>query len=206
MSTDKDDDLTANLAFMKAMVSEGPRVQVSAGLLFLVAGLVYGLVCLVYVWQIRFNVQLSPAIWLTLSIAPTAIFFVALGYVIWRDRKIGNHGVATRAVNASYGSAGLANLFVSITFGYVAITEKMMLIWLLYPIAMCIFQGSVWYIAFMVRKKVWLLGASVGWFLTSLLLAWLIRDTGSYLLVLGIALISLMGGSGFYMMRTAKAD
>ena len=203
MNADSDNDLSANLAFVKALVSDGPRMQASAGLIFLVAGLAYGIDCLIYVWQIRGNVALSPLVWLLLAVAPPTVFFVALFYVLWRDRKLANHGVATRAVNAAYGSAGLANLFVALSFGYVAMLEKSMTIWLLYPIAMCAFQGSVWYVAFMVRRKLWLLGASAGWFVTTLLLAWLIRDTGSYLLVLGIALVGLMGGSGWYMMRQA---
>lgn len=196
-------DVHKDLAFMKALVSEGPRMQATSGLIFLVAGLAYGIDCLIYVWQIRFNVPLSPLAWLTLSIAPTAVFFVALFYVLWRDRKVGNHGVATRAINAAYGSAGLANLFVSLSFGYVATIEKNMTIWLLYPVAMCAFQGAVWYVAFMIRRKAWLACASAAWFLTSLGLAWLIRDTANYLLLLGVVLIVLMGGSGWYMMRQA---
>ena len=197
-------DILANLAFMKAMVSEGPRVQAASGLLFLVAGLAYGLDCLAYVAQIAFKLELPEAGWLFLAIAPTAVFVVAMVYVIWRERKAGNHGVATRAINAAYGSAGLANLFVSVAFGYVATTQKSMVIWLLYPIAMCAVQGSVWYVAYMIRRKLWLVGVSAGWFLTTLVLAYLIRDVGAYLLVLGIALIGLMGGAGAYLLVQAK--
>ncbi len=204
MKADSDDDVSANLAFFRSLVSEGPRMQAASGLMFVVAGLAYGTVCLVYVVQIRLNLVLSQLAWLALSILPTAVFFAAMFYVMWRDRKLGNHGVATRAVNAAYGSAGLANLFVALSFGYVATTEKSMTIWLLYPVAMCAFQGSVWYVAFMVRRHLWLIGVSIGWYTTTLLLAWLIRDTASYLLVLGIALIGLMGGAGAYMMLQAK--
>jgi hypothetical protein len=85
-------------------------------------------------------------------------------------------------------------------FAYAAITEKSILIWLLYPVVICAFLGAVWYVAYMIRRKLWLVGVSAGWFVTTVALGLLIRQTQTYLLILGIALIILMGGSGWIMM------
>ena len=52
----------------------------------------------------------------------------------------------------------------------------------------------------MIRRKLWLIGISIGWFITTVALGLLIRQTETYLLILGIALIVLMGGAGWTMM------
>ncbi len=80
------------------------------------------------------------------------------------------------------------------------------MIWLFYPCMVCALQGAVWYVAYMIRRKLWLACASGGWFLTTLALGFTIRDTGTYVLILGLALLFLMGGSGWYMMHQAKQE
>jgi hypothetical protein len=199
-TTDPLDDL----AFMKALVHEGPHMQASIGLIFMAAGLIYGLDVLAYWAQIVFNIPLPSFVWAGLSLAPPVIFLAVIVYVVWRDRKRSQNGVATRALNAAFVSAGLANLVMIIIFGYVAMTEKSMLIWLLYPAVTCAFQGAAWYIAFMIRKKLWLAFMSAGWFLTTLLLGFLIRDMAAYMLVLALALLTLMGGGGYTLMHLAR--
>jgi hypothetical protein len=112
--------------------------------------------------------------------------------------------VAARALNATYTSAGVANLFIVAIFGYNAMLEKSMTLWLLYPAVICVFQGAVWYVAWVIRRKLWLAVISAGWLLTSVTLGALIHNAPDYLLVLSVALIVLMGGGGWYMQRTAQ--
>lgn len=198
--TEPGEDVHKDLAFLKALVSEGPKAQGAAGIVFLTAGLAYGLDCLAYWAQGAFGWPQSALINWTLILFPIVVSVPVIIHVSWKSRKSGEQGVATRALNAAYGSAGLANLAIAIVFGYVASTQKNMLIWLLYPVVICAFLGAVWYVAYMIRRKLWLVGVSAGWFVTTVMLGLLIRQTQTYLLVLGIALILLMGGSGWMMM------
>ncbi len=196
-------DVYANLAFMRALVTEGPKAQMSGGAAFLTAGICYGLQCLVQAGALVGWYPLGPIGNLTVAILPTVIFLAVLGVILWRDRKDGQKGVATRALNAAFGSAGLANLFMVFVFGYNAILEKDIFIWLFYPAVVCAFQGAVWYIAYMIRRKLWLAFVSAGWFLTTVALGLLIHSP-YYVLVIGFALLFLMGGSGYTMMHLAK--
>ncbi len=196
-------DVQADLAFVKALVTEGSRVQISGGALYLAGGVCYGLQCLVQWIHLAGIVNIGGLGNLIAGILPTAVFLTVMCVILWRDRKVPKNGVATRALNAAFSSAGLANLFMVGVFGYVAITEKSMLIWLLYPITVCAFQGAVWYTAYMIRKQAWLACISAGWFVTTLTLGLLIR-TPHYVLVLGLALFIIMGGGGLYMMKQAR--
>ncbi len=197
-------ELAGNLAFVKALVSEGGRAQVTGGATFLAAGLCYGVQCLLQWTEVRGWLPYG-LLGLVIGVAPTVIFCLVLGIVLWRGRKDSQQGVATRALNATFGSAGLANLFMVFVFGYNAITQKSLAIWLYYPCVVCAFQGAIWYVAYMIRRKVWLACVSAGWFVTTVALGLTLRDTNTYVLVLGLALLVLMGGSGWYMMKQAKA-
>jgi len=198
--TEQGEDVHKDLAFLRSLVSEGPKAQGAAGIVFLTAGLAYGADCLAYWAQMEFGWPQTALMAWTLILFPIVVTVPVIIYVTWQSRKNGQHGVATRALNAAYGSAGLANLAIAIVFGYVANTQKSMLIWLLYPVVICAFMGAVWYVAYMIRRKLWLACVSAGWFIATVALGLLVRQTQTYLLILGIALIVLMGGSGWIMM------
>ena len=208
MTTDRDDetDVSQNLAFVRALVSEGGRAQLSGGALFMVAGLVYGLQCIVqWAGAIGF-IYLGLVGNLIAGTLPTVVFILAVIWVAWRDRGLKPKGVGTRALNAAFGSAGLTNLFMAFVFGYNAIRHDSLAIWLYYPAVVCALQGAAWYIAHMIRKQLWLALVSAGWFVTTVALGVLIDSPNTYVLVLGFALILLMGGSGYAMVRMAKRE
>ncbi len=190
-----------DLAFLKALVNEGPKAQATAGHVFMVGGGLYGVQALLYWAQITFKLTWPPLAFLFVGFAPVVLFVVFLAWIIWRDRKDSQHGVATRAMNAAFGSAGLANLAMCVVFGYVSSSEKNFLIWLLYPPVTAALQGACWYVAYMIRKKLWLGAVSAGWFATAMALGFLIRDVANYLLLLGIALFVLMVAPGYAMTR-----
>ena len=196
-------DIQADLAFVKALVTEGGRMRISGGALYLAGGVCYGLQCIVQWVHLAGIVNIGGWGNLIAGFLPTVVFLAVMCVILWRNRNVPQNGVATRALNAAFSSTGLANLFMVGVFAYVAITEKSILIWLLYPITVCAFQGAAWYTAYMIRKQIWLAFLSVGWFATTLALGLLIR-TPHYVLVLGVALFVLMGGGGWYMMRQAR--
>ncbi|MEI9904485.1 MAG: hypothetical protein WDN06_11285 [Asticcacaulis sp.] len=79
-------------------------------------------------------------------------------------------------------------------FAYNGIVEKSLMIWLFYPCMVCAVQGAVWFIAYMIRKKPWLAFVSAGWFVTTLATGATIRDTPTFILILGLAMLVLMPG------------
>jgi hypothetical protein len=195
--------IQADLAFVKALVNEGARIRVSGGVLYLTAGACYGIQCLVQWIHLAGIVDIGAIGNIIAGILPTVLFLSVMCIILWRDRKLSQNGVATRALNSAFTSAGLANVFMVGVFAYTAITEKSILIWLLYPITVCAFQGAVWYTAYMIRKERWIAAISFGWFVTTLVLGLLI-ETPHYVLVLGIALFVIMGGGGIYMIKQAR--
>lgn len=199
-------DLAGNLAFVKALVSEGTRTQMTGGAVFFAGGVCFGLQCLVQYAQLRGWLPNGALSGLVAGTLPTVVFVTILGVVLWRNRKDKPQGVANRALNATFGSAGLANLAVIFVFGYNAILQKSLTTWLFYPAVVCAFQGAIWYVAYMIRRKLWLAGLSVGWFVTTVLLGLTLHDPNTYVLILGFALFFLMGGGGWYMMRVAKKN
>jgi hypothetical protein len=197
-STAKDD-----LAFMKALVFDGGRSEMAGGQAFFVAGLCFGAQCFLQ-WAQAIGLLVAPVlVYLTIAVLPSVIFLGFVIYLSLKERNAGPKPVAARAVNAAFTSAGIGNLFISSAFGYTASIEKSMTVWLLYPVVICVFQGAVWYIAYIIRKKIWLAAVSVAWFSTSVALTILLKSIPDYLLVLGFALVFIMGGSGYYMMRLA---
>ena len=206
MSEHETDDLASNLAFVKALVSDGARTQITGGIVFFAGGLCFGLQCLVQYGQARSWLPNNALACLAAGILPSVVFCVILGVVLWRKRKEQPQGIANRALNATFSSAGLANLFMIFVFGYNALTQKSLAIWLYYPCVVCAFQGAIWYVAYMIRRKLWLAGLSAGWFLTTVALGLTLHDTNTYVLILGFALLALMGGGGWYMMHLAKKN
>jgi hypothetical protein len=195
----------ADLAFMKALVEEGGRSQMTGGAIFLAGGLLYGLQCLVHGTQIVGITHFSDAFMLAFVIGITVAFLIALGLVIWRDRKMVQRGVGTRALNAAFAGAGVANLVLCSVFGLVAWREGSETIWLLYPVTTCVVLGFAWFIAYMMRKRPWLAAVSVGWYATAVGLGLLIGsgNDAAYVLLLGVALLVLMALPGGVMMRLA---
>lgn len=207
MTPDKDvaHDVSANLAFVRALVSEGGRAQMSGGLLFFVGGVIFGLQCFgqwaAMVGLVAFGYVGNYVV----ALVPMAIMVAVIAWVWWQGRKSEPKGVATRAVNAAFIGAGLANIFMVFFFGYNARSHHDVHIWLYYPAVVSALQGAAWCVAYQIRRQLWLAGVSAGWFLTTFALTFQI-DSPTYVLILALALFFLMGGSGLIMMRMAKSQ
>jgi hypothetical protein len=198
------DQARDDLAFMRSLVSGGEKFQAAAGELFLWAGLLYGFQCvgqwLAYVGA--FN--LPPIGHLILGFGPTAVFLVVVAKVIWRERKAPKGGPTTRALNAVFQGAGIANLVMALVFAYGAHRAQDFTVWLYHPVVVCMFQGVAWYVAWVIRKRAWLGAVSLGWFAVTVALGLAIGNTGAFLLIIAAALFALMAAPGYAMMRLAK--
>jgi len=194
-----------DLAFMKALVVESGRSQMTGGAIALAAGLLYGLQCLVLWAQITGVTRFSKSFMVLFFTVVSIAFLTVTGVVIVRNRNIGQRGVGTRAINSAFAGAVVAIVVLCSTVGLVAWSERSITIWLLYPVTFCVVQGAAWYVAAILRKRYWLGLVAVGWYATAVGLGLLIcsGNHGAYLLLLAAALFVLLGLPGWVLMRQA---
>lgn len=196
----------ADLAFLKNLVEDGSgRTQYRAGLLFTIAGGLYGFQCLANWLMIVSGKEFSQFLWMLIGFAPTVIFLIVVVWMIATDKKPNQGGATARGVNAAFQAAGITNLAFICIFAPAAFRMENFEIWLFYPAVVFALQGAAWLIAYMLRKRAWLAFVAGGWFVSSVALGLLI-GAHLYLVVAGLALILLMMVPGLTMMRLARAE
>lgn len=196
-----------DLAYMRSLVSGGAAMQATIGEAFTWAGALYGVQCLLH-WLQTLHLMPEEGLGaLAIAFAPTVVFCVILGIIIWKDRKRPPTSAAARSLNAVFQGAGLANLVMAFVFGYGAARAENFGLWLYHPIVVCMFQGVAWYVAWNIVRQSWLALVAAGWFITTIALGIAVfGDIGTYLLVLGVALILLMSVPGAIIWRRAKKN
>lgn len=193
-----------DLAYMRSLVSGGVAMQSTIGEAFTWAGALYGGQCFLYWLQTLGVVPEQELVSLAIATVPTIIFCVILGIIIYKDRKRPPGGVAARALGAVFQGAGLANLVLAIVFAYGATKAESFGLWLYHPIVVCMIQGVAWYVAWAIQRRAWLGLVAIGWFVTTIALGVaLYIDIGTFLLVLGTALIVCMAIPGWVIWRGA---
>jgi len=193
-----------DLAFMRNIVSDGGRLQASAGETFLWAGSLYGLQCVGHWSNMVGLLPLNTIGHLALGFGPTALFLGLVAWIVWRDRRMPpSRGVGTRALEAAFQSAGLANLVMAFVFGYGAAKAQNMTIWFYHPIVVCMIQGVAWYVAWRIQRKTWLGLVALGWFASTAALGVLVGTPGM-LAVLALTLFLCMALPGYIMLRQSK--
>lgn len=200
--TDPSQTARDDLAFVRALVSEGGTVQASLGQALLAGGLCYGIQCLVQ-WALYMSGAVLPN--LVHILAGTLPSVVFIGTIIWLVRRNGNavpHGMAMRSLNAAFGSSGLAAMTTAVIFGYLAWRYQDMGIFLFHPLMVAVVQGAVWYVAFAIRRRRWFGAVSAGWFATAILGAVALERIGLFILLIGAALLLLMALPGWILMRS----
>jgi len=192
-----------DLAFLRSLAEGGGESQRGTGKALVAGGLLYGLQCFVAGAQAYGWVHMSDTAMTVFSIGITVMFLVAISWMSWQGRNVSHGGVAARALNAAFAASGTATLSMLCVFASVAIREKSLTIWLLYPCAVFALQGAAWMVAWMLRRRTWLGVVATGWLVSAVVLAWTI-DTPLYPLVAGVALVLFMAVPGAIMMRPAQ--
>ncbi|MET3666363.1 hypothetical protein ABIC66_002982 [Caulobacter sp. 1776] len=196
-----------DLAFLRTMAEGGGErggMGVAGGALYGAAGLLYGIQTLIYFAQERRVVSLGGLGNLVLAWLPTVVFLILMTIVIIIDRKRPQVGVANRAVNAAFAGTGIANLALVLIFAAAAVRHKDFHYWLFHPAVVFVLQGAVWYVIFMLRKRLWMALVATGWLVSGVALGMLIERADLYLLVASVGLFAFMAAPGFYMMRQAQ--
>jgi hypothetical protein len=195
--------LGEDLAFLRALAEGGDGSQRGTGAGLVAGGVLYGLQCFVsgaqgYGWLVLSEVQS-----VVFAAAITVAFLIAITWITWRGRLTSTGGVMARALGAAFASAGTATISMLCVFAYVALREKSLTIWLLYPCAVFALQGAAWMVAWFLRRRTWLGVVALGWMLSAVALSWTIGSP-SYAFIAGLALVLFMAVPGAIMMRPAQ--
>lgn len=193
----------ADLAFLKGLTETGGRPQAMFGLLYALSGVLYGAHAFIGWLQAVGVVTMGDAgnLWLTVGV--NVAFFLILGWGLWAGRKEASYGVVTRAINAAFAAAGLANLSMVIVFACAAFQLKDLNVWLLYVPVVFALQGAAWFIAALLRRRGWQFVVALGWYIAAALLGVLWR-TDAWILTTALSLFLLMGVPGVVMMRLSR--
>jgi hypothetical protein len=203
---DKIKSVQDDLAFLRTLAEgrgEG-GMGVAGGALYGSAGLIYGLECLGHYAQATGALRLSVAGSLALAWVPTLLFVILMVIVIIMDRKQPTTGVTSRAINSAFAGAGIANLALVVIFAAAASRNHDFRYWLFHPAVVFVLQGAVWYVIFMLRRRLWMALVSVGWLVSGVSMGLLIDRSDLYLLIASLGLFILMMVPGFGMMRQAQ--
>ncbi len=195
-----------DLAYMRTVVEQGGRPRMAGALIYMAAGLIYGTETLVHWGQSINLIRLSESATLTFVAACTLLFVLVMGVLIVRDKTRGvGAGTGSRALNAAFGGAGLANIALMAIFGVNAWRQHDFMIWMLYPCVVFALQGAAWYVAFMLRWKIWMLTVSLGCLATSVVMG-LVIGTPTFNLVAALACFAWLAVPGAIMARDARRE
>jgi hypothetical protein len=201
----------ADLAFMRALVDGGRQPGLMAGSgpsIYMAAGLLYGTQCLYHLAEFVTPVRWPPQLTTAVIVAVNLVFFSYLAIMLVRERRHRLGGSATgRALNAVFGATGFANIGFVAIFGLNAAWRQDMSYWLLYAAAVFVLQGAAWYVAYLMRRKVWMAWTGLGWFAAGTALGLILdRSIAGYLAVCAATLFLCMALPGWIMLRQRRAQ
>ena len=201
--TDNTSSPQDDLAFLRGIVSSGDDGQLQFGQICLAAGLLYGAQALGHWAQAAGWLTMTPLQSTAFATGFTAVF---VAYLTWLRRRGGfpnPTGVVARAVGAAFAAAGSVNCIMVVVFYLVADAQQNLAIWFLYPCMVVALQGGAWLTAYALRRQAWQAVLGLGWMATAIAMAATVGSP-TYMLILAISLIVLMGGGGIYMMAQAR--
>lgn len=197
-----------DLAFMRSIVEGGGRPPMNLAICYLAGGLLYVLQCLFHIGQATGLIRWPDLANLAFVVTITLAFLSVLTWAILRDRKDGgaHRGpMATRTLNAAFSATGMANAAVIIVFSIGAVRDQDFGVWLYYSAIVFALQAAAWYVAWTLRRKVWMLATALGGWVTAVALGLLVREPVLYLGVCTVALFLLFALPGWVMFRDARA-
>ena len=199
----------ADLAFLRSIVEGGGKPSITMAIVYLAGGLLYGVQCLFHIGQIVGIIRWPDLANLAFVIGITVAVCITIIWAAIRDKREGGGGnrgpLATRTLNAGFSSAGMANLAMIIIFGAGAARDNDFAIWLYYPAVVFGLQAAAWSVAWVLKKRGWMLATAAGGWLTAVVLGLLVRQPDLYLYVCTAALFLLFALPGWILLQEAQA-
>lgn len=200
----------ADLAFLRNIVDgSAGRDQTTMGVVFLAGGLLYGFECLFHLAQIAGIVRWPPLPSLIFVVMITVFMLAVIVWAVGRDKRMGvkpaGGPMASRAMNGAFSGTGCANLAVIIVFGVGANRDHDFAVWLYYPAIVFAFQFVAWFMAWQLKRKLWMGLMALGTWTTAVALGVLVRQPVAYLWVCTAALFLLFALPGWIILRQSQA-
>ena len=193
-----------DLAFLRALVQSGGGMQKTFGQLYLAGGLCYGAQLLLSALDSGALWPRTPAVSITIAAAPTVVF---IAIMVWVIRKAGAETPAVgvqRAIGTVFGCLGMSNLALIVVIGAVALRERSLTTWLIYPCCVFVLQGAGWLVAYTLRRRTWMGLIAVGWMITAAVMAIFINTMPIFIPATGVGLILCMALPGWLILRGSK--
>ncbi|MEL6360473.1 MAG: hypothetical protein AAFR21_05265 [Pseudomonadota bacterium] len=196
-----------NLAFLRSLTREAEVANegTAFGVTYCAAGMLYGLQCIVSFVLTQQSLPASGLLWIIVGTLPTIIFLAIIFSFAWKNRSTPfGISASNRAISGTFASGGLTSIVLGSVFGASAYAQQSLVIWLMFPVVVCALQGGAWFIAAIVRRRVWYGTVSTGWFLSAILLGIFVQNTTIYLLILGMVLLMCMAIPGYIIVRSGR--
>lgn len=190
-----------DIAFMRKLLEDGERSQMTGGIISVLGGGIYGLQCLVQWAAVAGVITLNELGWMITSFLPTVVFLTILTWYLVKSRHQVQRGT-DRSINAVFGALGVTNLVLLVVIGSFAARESSMNIYEIYPAVVFALQGGGWMVAWWLRRELWLGAVAAGWFASAIALGFLIGTT-TYILVAALSLFAFLMLPGFALIRAA---
>jgi hypothetical protein len=196
-----------DLAYLRALLAPGEDFQRTFGWCYLAAGLCYGGQLIANVAQGFGLLPTTTAANLVFGVGPTVLFLAVLTFILVRAGMKGGlapGGMSGRVIGAVFRAFGLTNLALIVVIGSVALRQRSMTVWLIYPCCVYVLQGTAWAIAYSLRQRAWLLAVAAGWVFCGLVMAWSVQNIPAYVLAAGIGMIACMVIPGWVTIRLSR--
>jgi hypothetical protein len=196
-----------DLAFLRGLVQRGDDYLKALGRTYFAGGVCYLGQTLLGLAQARGLIPTtSGPLDLAIGVGPTAVFVISLFFVLPRGRRnAAAPGQVDRAIGAFFGAIGLSNFALIAVIGSVALQQKSLTIWLIYPCAVFIFQGAAWLTMFMLRRRAWIGLVAATWFVCALGMGWGIGDLTMFAVFASLGLLFGMALPGAWLMTRKNA-
>ncbi len=138
---------------------------------------------------------------LAIGIGPTAVFLISLVVIIPQGRrKAAQAGQVDRAIGAFFGAIGFSNFALIAVIGSVALHQKSVTIWLIYPCTVFVFQGAAWLTMYSLRRRAWIGVVAAIWFACALGMGWSIGNMTQFATIASFGLLAGMTVPGAWLM------
>ena len=195
-----------DLAFLRGLVQRSDSFLKGLGRTYFAGGVCYLGQCLLGLAQsLGWIPTTNGLIDLAIGLAPTTIFVIALVIILPRGRNAAPPGQLDRAIGAFFGAIGLSNFALIAVIGSVAIHQKSLTIWLIYPCTVFIFQGAAWLTMFMLRRRAWIGLVAAIWFVSALGMGWGNSDLTTFATFASLGLLFGMTLPGAWLMTRKGA-
>ena len=206
MTSSDNQAIRDDLAFLRGLVERGDDFLKWLGRTYFVGGLCYlGQTLLGLAQTQGWIATTNGPVDLAIGIGPTALFLVSLMFILPRRGKTATPSQIDRAIGAFFGAVGLSNFALIATIGVVALRDKSLTIWLIYPCCVFIFQGAAWLTMFALRRRAWIGGVAAIWFVCAVSMGWSIGQFPLYAVFASIGLLFGMTLPGAWLMTRKSA-